>query len=376
MVRHVGVARYGASVPSHDLPLLALELNVSQMRIRDFIAEIPGVVVAGDSFPITAPIVNAVRAHFGDPASRPLTWVLEPGDTVRRRAIHAAYGGSSQSGISTPRRIPEIHIFTSPESGALYGYDAFEGLREDGSYAYTGEGQRGDQVFKRGNAALLNSTQNGKIIRVMRKSGVYATYVGAFETDNPVFARETIPDVDGNPRSGIIFNLLPVEARTELLPVYGGPVDPIARAIIGDWIPPDFSDIDVPVSETSQGSRTVSRTEFELQSAFGLWATGISAEPKRLQLRSWSGVIEPDMYLPSHSWIIEAKRSTSRRDVRMAIGQVLDYVHVAESAGISARPVILLPGLPEPDLIDLTTKLEILIAVRTAGGFDLLGVTG
>lgn len=64
---------------------------------------------------------------------------------------------SNKRGISTPRSIKEILIFTDPEAGVRYGYDKFEGLSEDGSYAYTGEGQPGDQVFLRGNKPLHDS---------------------------------------------------------------------------------------------------------------------------------------------------------------------------------------------------------------------------
>ncbi len=83
-------------------------------------------------------------------SSRKKTWALEIGDVVRRRAIHEAYGGQQQGGISTPRATSDVLIFTDPEAGARYGYDEFEGLREDGSYAYTGEGQRGHQLHGAG----------------------------------------------------------------------------------------------------------------------------------------------------------------------------------------------------------------------------------
>src|SRR5690606_5677887 len=56
---------------------------------------------------------------------------------------------------------------------------------------------------------------------------------------------------------------------------------------------------------------------------------------------------------------------------RMAIGQVLDYTHLAKKHGIDAAPVILLPGRPEPDLQDLISSLNITTVIRTDTGFDI-----
>lgn len=87
---------------------------------------------------------------------------MQPGDEVLRTSLHATYGGQEQCGISTPKSTPDVFIFTDPDKGAKYGYDKFEGLREDGNYSYTGEGQVGDQVIdKRGNASLVRPLSKG-----------------------------------------------------------------------------------------------------------------------------------------------------------------------------------------------------------------------
>jgi len=263
------------------------------------------------------------------------------------------------------------------DPGARYGYAEFEGLREDGSYAFTGEGQHGPQEFVRGNRAVRDASANGKRIRVLRSKGVNTTYVGSFTTDIPAYSIETIPDADGNPREGIIFNLLPIDARVELLPAYGGEIEPLGSLIDytahpRTWTPPEFSDVVLPPSEIVHGDRVVTRVEFELQSAFGDWLIAQDAPPMKLPLRAGSTIIEPDFYVPARGWLVEAKRSPARGHVRTAIGQVLDYVHVAEKAGLTLTPVILLPGAPEPDLLDLMTKLEITVIARSDVGFRVL----
>ena len=361
------------------LAQLSLELRVSQTRIRGLLRERYGKPQEGQSWhQLDDAQAEHVRAHFERADTEPTgTWLLEPGDVVRRRSLHHVYGGQQQGGISTPRNIPEILIFTDPEAGAKYGYDEFEGLREDGSYSYTGEGQYGSQVLVRGNKALRDSSKNGKIIRLLRTKGVFATYVGAFTTGIPTYTIETIPDLSGNPRDGLIFNLLPIDALVQLLPAYGGELEPENdlinyAATPRVWTPPEFSDVVISEVESSQDERTVSRVEFELQADFGAWLDSLGLSPKRLPLRAGNTLIEPDMFVPERHWIVEAKRSTARGHVRTAIGQVLDYVHVAAKAGLRTTPVVLLPGPPERDLQELMSDLGITVAVRDDDSFRVI----
>ena len=116
----------------------------------------------------------------------------------------------------------------------------------------------------------------------------------------------------------------------------------------------------------------MSRVEFELQKDFGQWLLAGAHEPKRLRLPAGKSSIEPDLYVPSKAWIVEAKRSSGRAYVRTAVGQVLDYVHIAAGQGIDATPVILLPGRPERDLVELISQLGITLAFRTSGDFVIL----
>lgn len=280
----------------------------------------------------------------------------------------------------TPQSIPDILIFTDPASGSRYGYDRFEGLREDGSYAYTGEGQRGAQEFVRGNRALHDSAAAGKTIRLLRTNGVLATYVGSFALDSPAYEFETIPDLDGLPRQGIIFNLIPLDAHVELLPAYGG-VEAEPEASLIDyvafprvWSPPEYSNVVVagPAEQQVAGERTVSRVEFQLQSEFGSWLRAEGTPPQRLPLRVRNITIKPDLYVPDRHWIVEAKKSIARGHVRTAIGQVLDYVHIAQKAGLATTPVILLPGTPEADLVELIARLGITLIVRSHDAFEVV----
>ncbi|WP_206749480.1 hypothetical protein [Homoserinimonas hongtaonis] len=58
--------------------------------------------------------------------------------------------------------------------------------------------------------------------------------------------------------------------------------------------------------------------------------------------------------------------------MRTAIGQVLDYAHIGAKAGLQSTPVIVLPGEPESDLLELMTSLSITVVARDHGGFRVL----
>ena len=357
--------RVSTSTPAR----LSLELNVNQKRIRGFLREQYGRLPEGVArWELDDRQANAVRARFDRQLrpTDPTLWTLEIGDTVLRREIHAAYGGQEQGGIITPKSIPDILVITSPESGALHGYDAFEGLQEDGSFLYTGEGQRGPQVFARGNTALRDAAANERPIRLLTKQGTSVTYIGEFTTGEPAFNIETIPDSDGNLREGIIFKLVPVDADVEMLDVPSAPSTEKTHA--SSWTPPESSSY-VVGAPLIPGSRVVSRIEFELQKDFGQWIKSRDETPQRLRLSSAGAMIEPDLYVLESGWIVEAKKSPAREYVRTAIGQVLDYSRLARESGRPGVPVILLPSRPIAHLEALLSDLGILLIVRDDEGF-------
>jgi hypothetical protein len=297
-----------------------------------------------------------------------MVWDIAVGQALRRREVHSRVGGGSrQNGIAPVAGSPEILVFTDPTSGAHHGYDRFEGLREDGTYAYTGEGQNGDQVFQRGNRALRDAQAERRNIRLFRTAGVMATYVGAFTLGDPAFEVRRIPSTAGPDRDGIIFNLEPIEAAAlEVLPAYGG-----FEKVTGvrDWVAPSSSEY---FTAASSSARAAMRDEFRLQAQFGRWLTARGDRVKVLRLATTGTFIEPDLYNSSTGEVIEAKRSVARHDVRMAIGQVLDYASVARLNGFDVAPSILLPARPADDLLELCHSLGITIWHSIDGNFKRL----
>lgn len=134
--------------------------------------------------------------------------MFEPGREYRREDLHRVFGGQRQSGIVTPRGHRLVLLFSSP-TGREYGYR--DGWSEDGRfYWYTGEGQRGDMTFTRGNRALRDHRERGSELHLFERTrpGVYR-YVGQMECDGYEL-RSGVPDRDGCPRTVIVFRMRPL----------------------------------------------------------------------------------------------------------------------------------------------------------------------
>jgi len=143
------------------------------------------------------------------------------GEIYRRRDIHKSFNGQRQGGISTPKGIPFIFLFTG-DSGHQYGYH--DGFREDGTYWYTGEGQKGPMKMQRGNRAILEHEQNSRELLLFEEvdRGLVrfvgrARYLGHH--------KQVAPDGKGEPRQAIVFEL-EIEEAAEGSPI--GP-EPVAK---------------------------------------------------------------------------------------------------------------------------------------------------
>jgi 5-methylcytosine-specific restriction enzyme A len=119
----------------------------------------------------------------------------------RRKDIHSIYGGNWQGGICPSSRYPFIFIF-SGKSGHQHGYQ--DGWDNPNVFSYTGEGQKGDMVFTKGNLALKDHILNGKRVFLFESySKGYVKFICELEAFDVDYF-ETI-DTSGNLRIGIKF---------------------------------------------------------------------------------------------------------------------------------------------------------------------------
>ncbi|SMH44570.1 hypothetical protein SAMN06295885_2392 [Rathayibacter oskolensis] len=349
---------------------LTLELNISRADAFERFFDFFGASELREEWSFSKGAYSEFAARNPVPPQSPRRFDLVVGATVRRASLLRAFGGRSQRGITVSSSASDIFAFTNPAEGASYGYDQHEGPRPDGSYAYTGEGPEGDQEFTHGNRLLRDAEDLGQTIRLFYAKGPRVTYLGAFTNGDPKYQYETISAGDKKPRQALIFNLVPVDADVSslaIIPATGG--EGVRRY---KWVEPESSDAFYATTGEAGEVRSITRTEFLLQADFGAWLERSGTPPERIGLNVGVGFVSPDFYVPATTWIVEAKKSTARPFVRMAIGQVLDYANLARRNQLPAIPMILLPSRPEADLIELISSLGILLAVRSEDGFAVV----
>jgi 5-methylcytosine-specific restriction protein A len=83
---------------------------------------------------------------------------LVPNAIYRRTELHTRFGRQRQDGISTPASSPVVLVF-SGSTGTRHGYS--DGS-SNGVFCDFGEGQKGDLLWLRGNAAIRDHGKNGR----------------------------------------------------------------------------------------------------------------------------------------------------------------------------------------------------------------------
>jgi hypothetical protein len=295
-------------------------------------------------------------------------WRLAVGQTIRRTQLHKQYGGSRQDGVSPSRLTPNVLIFTDPASGEQHGY--FDRWREDGVFYYTGRGQRGNQQFTSGNRAILNHVQDGRALRLFKGARGTVMYAGRFElADEEPWIYEQAPATGGgSEREVIVFRLLRV--------LEDGPAPEPRMADRGLGRPFNLRDETVaPAMAASRdpdvdgrGLRAHRRIENELASA--VRAHGF--EP-----------CDPPVEGPAYdlAWIdrdcltvCEVKsltRANQAGQIRLGLGQVLDYAFTLRERRHSVRPVLAVEHEPESAYWSRLCR-EHGVALVWPSGFDKL----
>jgi len=180
--------------------------------------------------------------------------MYEIGKTYNRaRDIHGKYGGQRQGGISTPKGQPFVFLFAAP-SGHQYGYQ--DGWDAEGVFLYTGEGQRGNMVFRGGNKAIRDHAAEGKDLLMFESLGKGRgyRYRGAFACASWEYRRA--PDKSGRARNAIVFHLL---KEDEPQIVLGTETKPASRPL--EELRRGAYDAASPAAETAQN--VAKRTYYE-----------------------------------------------------------------------------------------------------------------
>lgn len=306
-------------------------------------------------------------------------WSVEIGQSVSRTFLHEQYGGSASRGISVPARgatQSNIMLFWKPQHGEQWGYQ--DGWTEDGSrFYFTGMGQTGDQTF------AGHTTENGRL-RDHREEGMSVRLLRALQTNSVSYEAQlqlvdffflSSTDGLGNPRQVIQFEFEPVgefvqfgeAVKTDAIREEAVP----ASLLRPDELGPLPAKIERVVARQFEQVRRqvvvqVRRTEATLVADFAAWmqSRGVSLGARMIPYAPERRMLRVDAYIEGHPPIlVEAKASVSREDIRMAIGQALDYARYERDAAIA----VLLPTEPPEDMKQLVQSTKHMPFVTAAG---------
>jgi hypothetical protein len=113
------------------------------------------------------------------------------------------------------------------------------------------------------------------------------------------------------------------------------------------------------------------RREQELVLEYGRYLKELGLTVSRLRLPLEETTLVNDVYVEERGQLIEAKGSTSREAIRMAIGQLLDYSFIAEQDGLERfRLAVLLPDRPSQSIEALLQSQEISVVWAGVQGFE------
>lgn len=319
--------------------------------------------------------VTRARGPFGAalevevPASdRPATdgrLHLEPGEEIKRTDLHAQYGGSGQGGISPSLKSLNVLIFTDPKTGEQHGY--FDGWQADGLFHYTGEGQRGDQQMVRGNRAILEHRMTGRALHVFEGSKDVVRYMGEFSLDEqePCYETDAPETGDGPVRKVIVFRLRPHTVTPSVKQ------SPLASVMAG----PTVADVRIeqqhtekawmnPKAEPIEAERREAKLVLDFEAY--LLARGRAVSRKRVLPPGERKPMYTDLYDDTTKALVEAKGTTSREAMRMALGQLADYGRFVPAT----HRAVLLPERPRADLEALAVSQGAAVIWQTSNGFD------
>lgn len=271
-----------------------------------------------------------------------MQWEIRPNDVVRRTHLHDAYGGQRQGGIATPGH--SVIIFTDPATGAQHDYHD-EWI--DGILHYAGEGQpqHGDQEMKRGNKAILEHRERGIPLRVFYGAKGNVIYAGEFElasdSEGP-FYEVDVPREDGTTRSVIMFRLVPcgevvVGAQGQARPAVKRTLSkPYVPATTVAASPKESLTVDSDAIDRGLAGHTDTQNALQaVVAAHGHPTNSPDGSDPNFDL-AWR--------LPSGMVVVaEIKSLTPRNEagqIRLGIGQVLDYAFQLRSDGYEVTAVL------------------------------------
>ena len=288
-------------------------------------------------------------------------WKLQPGQYLSRDNRRIEFGGALYGGIEPSAQTPNVFIYSDPSRGEKNGY-IYDGWNEDKSiYLYTGEGKIGDQKLSAGNKAIADHKKDKRKLRLFVADGIVPgtknaknqRYVGEFEVDmtQPFYLADALDENQNEERVVFVFRLRPLGEVLQSNQDLSKQTEP-ERTTVADLVgieKNETTSFDLPKSEAS----TSFRTESQLVERYSNYLMDLGHVVKRWRLLPKLSLkyLFTDIYDENECELYEAKGSSNRNAVRLAIGQLLDYKRFLPVNQIGLT--LLLPSEPNEDLKDL-----------------------
>jgi len=289
-------------------------------------------------------------------------WTLKPGEKIVRKKLHQLFGGRKQGGIGPSAKTKNVFLFTDPKVGERHGY--VDGWKDDGCFHYTGEGQRGDQHLVSGNASIYRHKEEGRALRLFLGVGGLIEYVGQFRLDeqNPCYTTDA-PETGGGPlRSVLVFRLCPIDFSPPAVRTQPGLAleNKVAVVPIEEHQSENF------VVDPDRKPYEADKREARLVKQFcGFLAKeGKKAGRLRIVPKGEAKPIFCDVYIEVDSTLIEAKGTVTRNEIRMALGQLVDYGRFVDVK----KRALLLPSKPRADILALLSHARVGVFYPTNDG--------
>ncbi|MGC5398590.1 hypothetical protein ACPXCP_22985 [Streptomyces sp. DT20] len=296
------------------------------------------------------------------------------------------------------RSSKKLFVFSDPKKSKEHGYN-FDGWTEGDDqgpvFDYTGTGPTGHQVLSGLNGTLLNHEVQELDLHLFISDGQVKSggaklqrYVGQMRVDTTApFTERWDYDPTGTLRRVYVFRLRPVDLdqtdvrssdavqvakKTDVLPVSKEAVKEAAKAGAKTKKTEKHTTIQT-TANVNGGERTVIRREGQLVTAFEehLEKAGHTFSTFQITIEGEPGTLTPDLYDETDHVLYEAKGLTTRNNVRLAIGQLLDYRRYVENRE-TLRIAVLLPSEPTPDVKALLAEENIELVFQVADGFSAL----
>lgn len=303
---------------------------------------------------------------------------LRVGDLVTRRDLAIEYGGATQGGIIASNSSKRVFIFADPSEGNQFGY-VYDGFSHDGLVLhYTGAGQKGDQLESGSNSPILTHADKGRTLHAFVADGFVSgtqtklhRYLGEFFLDPALpFERMAAPDRDKDSRTVIVFRLRST----------AGVPDDLVNMVGFTRIANRPDSVEVPIEINSsyffetapRAAGSAIRKESQLVDDFVACQPDHDFNRWAIKLPEERSPLLTDVYDSTDRVLYEAKAATGRSELRMAVGQLLDYRRHVAVDGL--RCSVLLPSRPSADLRDYLLAAGLGLAYKQGDGFAFEGI--